>query len=1548
MKLAPAARRAVSSLERLEPRRLLAVSADSSPVTLPFALDFSTENGGFVDQDGQGTGLTVAQPEDPNVDAGEFDASLIDLDTAAGTLTITSAGNATNGSNFRDDNSLVNGLQVPFDASSDWVAHTRLLAGPDGLDSIDVAFEQAGLLVGPTQDAYAKLVLQSDGNSTRVQFVSERPFTTGVLNSPGSDGVFSDPDAFAGADLATANFIDFWIAGDVSEETLSAQYQVAGGPVVRLTEATNVSPDLFTAAGGHAGVLVAHKNDVAPLTASFDFLEVEQGPLPGTVPTVREVRPADGATGITRDSFVAVDLQLPNGSVSGSTLDSSNVKLIRVADDEQVPAELNTTGGGDSIVLSPLRALDADTEYRFEITDGVTDIFGTPFEEFTSTFRTNFVLNDAGSDLSSVAFEQVALPEANGTIWSSVNLGPDDRLYATSISGLIRRWDLNADGTLGTATDITSLTDAEGAQRVVTGLTFAPTATAANLVAYVSHTQFNDVTTDSPAELGDDFTGKLTRLSGPALGDVQDIVVGLPRSIRDHINNQPVFGPDGRIYFGQGANTAMGAPDAAWGDRPERELSGAVLAVDLALANVDVNGPVDVGTGPAGSYDPDATGAPVTIFAEGVRNAYDLVFHSNGSVYAPTNGSAAGGNAPTNAAGDPGQFRVDETQNDYLFRLEQGGYYGHPNPERGNLILNGGNPTSAGDLAEVASYDVGVAPDDDYRGFAFDFGKNISPNGAIEYTSDAFGGALQNKLIVTRWSGGDDLIVLDVADNGVVVGSTIGLPGLTGFAEPLDLAQTAGGAMYLAEYGTQTIKLLRPVEPGGKAAVADRRVYVDAAAGSSATRDLVIRNDGDEPLVLSPYTLGLLGPDQLRFDVKGVSSDAVTVAPGDVARFPVNFNPPANADVGDTFEVTAFLRTSDPAAPEVGARFVGFVKRGNEGANEPSLQDIFDLYDLGIATGDSDPTTVEFAASEILSADGIDAQRFRAANPEKPVAFEIIGSFNPPAQVPGSSVLSFGQYEPGRPSSRTLLAEVFDSQALTPDTQSAAKFTPAGDDGTFGLYVQAHFNGLRDPIGNGITDARGRLVFSEDELNTWDVVGERDKVAVFPIPGVRDAYAFSFEESGASDDYNDIVVVMTNVAPVDEAGGRLAVQDPDELFSGFGTAVFSDIPVAFRDNTQGTQQVRNTRSIDLVNVGDAPITITGVSVPPAFDASGANGLTFAPGGVATVPIAFTPGSDGAFGGDVVLSYAGGSFAIPVSGFRQPYSEDDFNRSGITKPSLEPTLDEILELFDITTDVGTVLTRDSAGADAVGDEVLSPFWKAARPGLPVEVYQLAAYHSTAATDFLAYFPQSASGSESAANGASITVLTHDNVWAQSVLPGVDGGTVPAAGTFDPQATTFGIRVSGEYSIDAFNDASGGQQDVHSLRFFPLLDGEGDRVADAWLLVMDFDAFNFDYNDNVFVLHNLAPALDDEPGEAVVATSSPASSIGVANVYYALPDDAAFARLFRRDGPTGDFTFVEQAGARGFFTLENVTGETYVQIVTRDSQGEESAPFELRIN
>lgn len=552
------------------------------------------------------------------------------------------------------------------------------------------------------------------------------------------------------------------------------------------------------------------------------------------LPGITDVRPADGETGVALDAGVATDLQLPFAGVDDSTLSSDTVRLIDLSTGAQVDARVGTTGGYDAITAQPRSKLKPLTEYRFEVTSGVKDQKGFSFTPFHSNFKTGQAQVEEPNE---VAFDKVALPTADGSGYTSLTIGPDGYLYAAVETGEIKRFEILADGRLGKPQTITTVPENEGGPRLLIGLTFDPSATADNLIMWVSHTQLS-------FQEANDWTGKISKLTGPNLQTLQDVVINLPRSEIDHVTNSIAFNHtdpnDPAMYVVQGSNSAMGAADTTWGMRPERLLSGAVLRVDPTLIT---NPPLDVKTEDGGNYDPFAPGAPVTVYGSGVRNAYDLVWHSNGELYVPTNGSASGGKTPKTPDPLPdscqtrldddengdytgpkvsGIDRVSKSQNDYLFRVEEGGYYGHPNPLRCEWVLNGGNPNSWADPAEVDDYPVGTEPDRNWRGFAYNFGKNKSANGAIEYRSNVFGDELRGKLLVVRFSLGDDIIVLTPGGADLdIVEDEMGIEGFQGFNDPLDLTENpASGDIYVSEYvrpnnqgergGIPTITLLRP------------------------------------------------------------------------------------------------------------------------------------------------------------------------------------------------------------------------------------------------------------------------------------------------------------------------------------------------------------------------------------------------------------------------------------------------------------------------------------------------------------------------------------------------------------------------------------------------------------------------------------------------------------------------------------------------------------------------------------------------------------------
>src|SRR4029453_3088011 len=210
-----------------------------------------------------------------------------------------------------------------------------------------------------------------------------------------------------------------------------------------------------------------------------------------------------------------------------------------------------------------------------------------------------------------------------------------------------------------------------------------------------------------------------------------------------------------------------------------------------------------------GIYDPFAKDAAVTLYGEGIRNAYDLVWHSNGHLYVPANGTAAGGNTPASPPGVdppiPALISIP-TQDDFLFDVVPGGYYGHPNPTPGPYVLNGGNPTSAIAPAEVApsdagvGYPVGTLPDKNWKGSVYDFSRNRSPDGALESRGPAFGGALKGYLFVVEYSAGDDVLALKIPAGGGPIDRNEVLQVAEGLSDPLDIVEDiTTGNLYVAQ-----------------------------------------------------------------------------------------------------------------------------------------------------------------------------------------------------------------------------------------------------------------------------------------------------------------------------------------------------------------------------------------------------------------------------------------------------------------------------------------------------------------------------------------------------------------------------------------------------------------------------------------------------------------------------------------------------------------------------------------------------------------------------
>jgi Bacterial Ig-like domain (group 2)/Bacterial Ig-like domain len=542
---------------------------------------------------------------------------------------------------------------------------------------------------------------------------------------------------------------------------------------------------------------------------------------PGDRPSILFTKAQDGQMIVDPTDGVTADINVVGSGIDNDTLIDDAVQLIERASGTKVPATLNTSGGSDVVVLKPKAQLKENTQYDFVINDKLRDDTGLRFLPIKRGFMTGLA-----PKASAVAFEQVALSSVPPSPYTSVEIGPDKKLYAATSTGSIVRFVINADGTLGTAETIDSVKKANNGPRTIIGLKFDPASTADNLVLWITNNYFWMNTNEAP-----DWSGKITKLSGPNLETVQDVVVGLPRSAKDHETNSIAFkaGDPNFLYVSQGSMSAMGAADPTWSNRSEHLLNAAVLRLDLSKLPAAL--PLNVQTEAGGTYNPYAAGAPLTLFSTGIRNSYDLVWHSNGQLYAPTNGSAAGGNTPATLSSSPACANRPDgkytgaavagltnapVQSDYLFRLVQGGYYGHPNPTRCEWVMNGGNPTAGVDKADVVAYPVGTQPDPNYKGYAYDFGLHASPDGAIEEYTTAGNSPFNHSLMVIRYSEGKDIIVLKPGPNGDIVSEQKNVTGLGNFSpSPLDITEDrSNGNLYVAQLDEKTFKgtitLVRP------------------------------------------------------------------------------------------------------------------------------------------------------------------------------------------------------------------------------------------------------------------------------------------------------------------------------------------------------------------------------------------------------------------------------------------------------------------------------------------------------------------------------------------------------------------------------------------------------------------------------------------------------------------------------------------------------------------------------------------------------------------
>lgn len=307
-----------------------------------------------------------------------------------------------------------------------------------------------------------------------------------------------------------------------------------------------------------------------------------------------------------------------------------------------------------------------------------------------------------------------------------ITYGPDGRLYATA-------WEY------GSQRGAVYVIDGEGqAERYSTdtfetpiGLAFQP----GTNVLYVS--------------------GRLTADSGGAVWRVlpdrsSEIVLdGLPCCFGIN-GGQPmgmVFGPDGYLYLGVGAQTDHGEPT-----EPQRQRYAEIQPYEASILRIQPH-----------------TGE-IEVYAGGIRTPYDLTFDADGQFYATDNGMVDG-------------------LGDRILRVDEGAHYGFP-----YWRLRGCDECPPTDFRIRTQPDLLPLPN------------YTLPRGIAAYTGSQYPAAVFGDVFVALWNGtenGQRIVRIDperVPTDPELLMAYTPEPFVTGLIRPADVVVSPDGSLVIADF----------------------------------------------------------------------------------------------------------------------------------------------------------------------------------------------------------------------------------------------------------------------------------------------------------------------------------------------------------------------------------------------------------------------------------------------------------------------------------------------------------------------------------------------------------------------------------------------------------------------------------------------------------------------------------------------------------------------------------------------------------------------------
>lgn len=316
--------------------------------------------------------------------------------------------------------------------------------------------------------------------------------------------------------------------------------------------------------------------------------------------------------------------------------------------------------------------------------------------------------------------------------------------------------------------------------------------------------------------------------------------------------------------------------------------------------------------------------------------------------------------------------------------------------------------------------------------------------------------------------------------------------------------------------------------------------------------------------------------------------------------------------------------------------------------------------------------------------------------------------------------------------------------------------------------------------------------------------------------------------------------------------------------------------------------IKNTvspaQTVTVTNSGAVPIDITNVQIvganPAAYTLTNppAGNINLAPGATTSFNITFNPPNLNGVHLPAILQIDSTDAVTPTV---------QVGLHGLSLQGLEgnnePGLQAVVDTLGVSIDVGgagLIIRPAPENIAPVADEITVELFEKAGPGA-VTIFPVARFSPAELLPYGYYFP----------NGTPTPVLNEVNqiqnsvvnpINHQTLLPLMTGGGI----SFDPGTFHFGFYVNSlsfgraSYTQNALNTGPR----VRAARIFPVDDRNNNPIPNTYLLTYE-DAANGDYQDYVFVISNVTPAVASAP----IAADDAGNSASVPVVINAVGND-----------------------------------------------------------